>query len=52
MNTDEDNKLAQTEEDKQNQEEKLQNEQAEDVSMLDTVVIDMSHLAGSIASKQ
>ena len=49
MNTDQDNKLTQTEVDKHDQEEKLQNEQPGDVSMLDTVVIDMSHLAGSIA---
>jgi hypothetical protein len=49
MNTDQDNKLTQTEVDKHDQKEKLKNEQPEDVSMIDTVVIDMSHLAGSIA---
>ena len=49
MNTDEDKKLAQSDEDKQCQQENLQNESAEDFSMFDTVVMDMSHLVGSIA---
>lgn len=44
MDTDEDKTVLQTEEDKQRLEEKLLNPPAEDVSMLDTVVLDISQL--------
>ena len=44
MNTDEDRTLVQTEDDKKRLEEKLLNESTEDVSMLDTIVLDLSQL--------
>ena len=44
MNTDEDRTLVQTEEEKKRLEEKLLNEPKEDVSMLDTIVMDLSQL--------
>ena len=46
MNIDEENKLAQSDEDRQRQDESLKNESEEDFSMLDTVVIDASQLPG------
>ena len=44
MNTDEDRTLVQTDEDKKRLEEKLLNEPTEDVSMLDTIVMDLTKL--------
>jgi hypothetical protein len=44
MNTDEDRTLVQSEEDKKRLEEKLLNESKEDVSMLDTLVLDLTQL--------
>ena len=44
MTTDEDRTLVQTEEEKKRLEEKLLNEPKEDVSMLDTIVMDLNQL--------